>query len=420
MSYVLRPEFVGEWRYVVEPSLFYNIRLGGALLDEKAFNRLVRPFSDTDNTAGLLLKYAEAQVHGVTYDPSRPHGVINRNGQSYINVFRPSRLRPMEGDVAPFMEFMEGLVPAESDRENLLKWFATLIARPDIRMIYGVLMISEAQGVGKSTLMEKIIAPLVGEHNVSVPSALQVVTGAFNSWLVRKRLVCVHEIYAEENAKAYNSLKTAITEKVITINEKYVKEYEIENWAHFICSSNSPRALPIKGEEDRRWFVPGIGENVRDMAFWTTFNNWLTRRGGLEAIAYWTREYVEKHGAVGPGDRAPESEAKKQLILNNLSPGRMLIRKWGEHLRALDEDFVIPIADIAEALAGLHKPEHHTTVGRELRAMGLEARALGHAKLTYVVHIDRERAKQEGTRLADLKEAGNKILDALINGETRF
>ena len=38
-------------------------------------------------------------------------------------------------------------------------------------MLYGLLLVSETQGVGKTTLGERILAPLVGWHNVSVPDA---------------------------------------------------------------------------------------------------------------------------------------------------------------------------------------------------------------------------------------------------------
>jgi len=55
------------------------------------------------------------------------------------------------------------------DRIELMRWCATLIARPDIKMNYGVLLISETQGVGKSTLGEKILAPLIGKLNASFP-----------------------------------------------------------------------------------------------------------------------------------------------------------------------------------------------------------------------------------------------------------
>ena len=85
-----------------------------------------------------------------------------------------------------------------------MRWCATLVARPDIRMEYGVLLISEMQGVGKGTLGERILAPLVGPWNCSFPTEQSIVDSSFNSWIAHKRLAVVHEIYAGHNIKAYN------------------------------------------------------------------------------------------------------------------------------------------------------------------------------------------------------------------------
>ena len=101
-----------------------------------------------------------------------------------------------------------------------MRWCATLIARPDIRMQYGVLLISETQGVGKGTLGEKILLPLVGKHNVVVPSE-KVVTGKFTGWVAHKRLAVVHEIYAGYSSKAYDELKSIITDQYIEVEMKF-------------------------------------------------------------------------------------------------------------------------------------------------------------------------------------------------------
>jgi hypothetical protein len=62
-------------------------------------------------------------------------------------------------------------------------------------MKYGVLLISEQQSVGKSTLSEKILRPLVGEHYVSIVSESEIVDSNFNGWAAHKRLPITHEIY---------------------------------------------------------------------------------------------------------------------------------------------------------------------------------------------------------------------------------
>ena len=62
------------------------------------------------------------------------------------------------------------------------RWIATLVARPDIKMRYGVLLISEAQGVGKDTLISGVIAPLLGGI-ASTPSEEELIESAHNGWV---------------------------------------------------------------------------------------------------------------------------------------------------------------------------------------------------------------------------------------------
>lgn len=223
---------------------------------------------------------------------------------------------------------MTHLFPIEADREVVLKWCATLIACPATRMKYGLLLISETQGVGKGTLMEKVLAPLVGWQNVSVPSEKQLIESSFNSWIARRRLVIVHEIYAGHSKKAYDSLKSHVTDGMITINEKNTQEYEISNWAHFILSSNSPLALRlIKG--DRRWFVPKVTQEKQSPDYWVKFNEWLIS-GGLEIIHDWAYRCVAKNGSVSPAAEAPVSAAKDELVKTSLSEGMQMVLDLGE------------------------------------------------------------------------------------------
>jgi hypothetical protein len=114
---------------------------------------------------------------------------------------------------------MEYLFINESERHEALRWCATLIARPDIRMHYGMLLISERQGVGKTTLGAGILAPLVGIQNVGFPGENDI-TAAFNEWVAHKRLAIVSEIYSGSSWKAYHALKAVITDKDITVNQK--------------------------------------------------------------------------------------------------------------------------------------------------------------------------------------------------------
>ncbi len=288
-AHVLREAFMNQWVNVILPQVFVNRRNPGRLLREEEFNNVVRPFSDVKDTADILKKEFVTQVDGIAYEPGLNQGVVTVEGHRCINTWTPTRVtRHKGGDVTPWLEFMEHLFPVEADRLHMLRWCATLIACVAVKMKYGILLISEEQGVGKGTLMEKILAPLVGWHNVSVPSEKTIVDSDYNSWIVRKRLVIVHEIYMGHSKKAYDSIKSKVSEDKIDAHEKYLKEYTINIKVHFVLSSNSMLALRLV-KNDRRWAIPEVTERKKPKEYWDTLNAWLVS-GGLEAIHDWAYE----------------------------------------------------------------------------------------------------------------------------------
>jgi len=322
---IIRSDFSCEWNHCVTPEVFIHKDWPNQVLGLAEFNNRVAPFSHVDDTGRLLKKEFASKGLIMKYIPGEEPGIHGGTEASgpYVNTFWPSSIKPEAGDAGPWIDFLEGLVTDEKDRHELMRWCATLIARPDIKMLYGVLLISEMQGVGKGTLGEKILAPLVGEANVSTPSEQEIVESNYNYWLAHKRLSVVHEIYAGNSSKAYNKLKSCITDKNITVQKKYQANYDIESWIHIFACSNSMRALKL-AYDDRRWFVPKISENKRPSSYWEALNSWLTYDGGLNIIKQWAIDFCEKHGAVQKGSSAPWSALKQTIVEEGYSPGQLI------------------------------------------------------------------------------------------------
>jgi hypothetical protein len=312
--------FRTDWMCVTKPAVFVNKRHVEKIYSDLQFNRRVRPFSDVDDTARLFLKIESAKCDCLIYDPSKLSGVANENGIKKFNVFRPSLIKPKASDPKPFLDYMEHLIPDAGDRHELLRWVATLIARPDIKMMYGVLLISEEQGVGKSTLGEKVCAPIIGEHNCSFPEEKDIVDSNYTYWKANKRLAVCHEIYQGHSWKAYNTLKSTITDKYIPVRIKYQDEYDIDNWMHILACSNS--LVPMKVSlDDRRWFVPMVTEEKQPLTYWIALNQWL-KNGGHEIIAAWATEFLQENEPVLCGANAPMTSRKEALARDAFTPGQ--------------------------------------------------------------------------------------------------
>jgi hypothetical protein len=319
-GYRLKTHFIEEWMSVEEPESFINVRYQPDVPRNKdRFNRYIRPFSDVDNTARLIEKRSGRKVFSLAYRPflpgdEAPKRIIMINGKRTFNTFVPPMIEAAnDGNAGPWLEYMEHLIPNERDRREVLRWVATLIAMPERRILYGLLLVSWMHGVGKSTLAEDILMPLLGSWNVAVRESHDVIDSAFNDWLAEKRLVVVHEIFGGKSADAYEKLKSAITQKSVDVNRKFTQPYRVENWAHMFASSNSEEALQFE-DNDRRWLMPEVTNKKQPLAFWQKLHHWLKEEDGLAIIAKWAHEFVKKKGnAIPEGQEAPMTDTKKRV-----------------------------------------------------------------------------------------------------------
>ena len=317
-SFILRDQFAEEVACTVDGPKFMFRDKPSDLLSEAEFNAMVAPFSHVQNTAAKVLQRSECQHRQSAYHPGHPPGTMLLDGKLCWNCYQPPNIKPLDGCSKPWTEFLVHLFPEPNDRAHVERWLATLIAKPDVRIRYGLLLISQTQGVGKNTLAN-VLKKLLGSQNVSFPAEKSVTESQFNGWLARKRLVFVAEIYSGASRAAYDKIKSAITDDYIEVNEKHEKARMMENWAAFILASNSPAALYLDSE-DRRTLVPTVTEKTKPVEWWVAFYQWL-EGDGAGIILKWAQDYVAETGFVRTGDRAPMSTAKQAIIEGSRSEG---------------------------------------------------------------------------------------------------
>jgi hypothetical protein len=338
---VLRKNFKDMWSYVEEADLFVCIEMPEIIRSEQIMNKMLAAFSHTNQTSQLIVKAYTGRSTKLCYRPDIKGKIVTDNTTSAINLHTPSHIKSVPGNPEPFLNFIDYMFPNPEEREEVLRWVATIIARPEIRMEYGLLLVSERQGVGKTTIGSSILSPLVGSQNVGYPTETQIVQSEFNGWLANKRLCVVNEIYSGNSWKAYNKLKSAITDREIEVNEKYQRPYTIENWCHMFACSNSMRALRIE-EDDRRWFYPEVTEDKWPRDKFEHFHNWL-KSGGLSIIRFWAENF---NGYVQKGQAAPMTERKKELIVASRTEGQQEVAELSEAINRRNEPLVITMKDI--------------------------------------------------------------------------
>lgn len=282
------------------------------------------PYSDWpgEPTVELIDKARTIALAGICYEPAaRFRAIIQKEDGQRINVCKPTPLVPLAGDVTPFLDFMNHLVPITDEREWELRWIATVAGKPKIWVQVGLLHISERQGSGKSTLMN-IIAKLVGERNTSWPNETSIMS-SFNGWAAEKRLVVIQEIYAAGNWSVYNKLKTYITDPRISSNQKYKAEITVNNRGNVIANSNHADAMAMD-TGDRRWFVPTVSEELwgdsetEDKKKFCEFYRWLNEDDGYGKVLNWA--LTQKAGYyLFEAAHPPMTYRKRRLIEDHMS-----------------------------------------------------------------------------------------------------
>lgn len=338
---VLRDEFKQMWAYVEDIDMFICTEMPEILRSQEILNKMLASFSHVANTAGLINKAYRGRTTRICYRPDEKGLMVTFRGSSAINLHTPTMIRPKQGDAKPWMDFLEYLFINKTEKHEAMRWLATLIAKPELRMGYGMLLISEKQGIGKTTLGSAVLAPLVGEQNVGYPSETDISQSQFNEWVANKRLVVVNEIYTGHSWKAYHALKSVITDKDVTVNQKYMRPYVIENWCHVLASSNSMRALKMEND-DRRWFYPELTEVPLSGAKFTEFRRWLDQ-GGLQIIADWAQGFGDY---VGPSDRAPMTRRKRDMIDGSRSEAQTEAFALASSLKDRDEPACLLMKDV--------------------------------------------------------------------------
>ena len=389
----LRKHISKLWSYVESTEQIVCLHMPDILMRESVANKHFLPYSDSSNTARLIQKNRMGRSVDLAYRPDIDGIRVGSKEKTSINVYTQPRVASLRGSPTMFLDFLQFLIKDPVECHEILKWCATMIARPEVRMGYGLLLFSRKHGVGKTTLAECILAPLVGWDNVSFPSEMTF-QSSFNEWAVHKRLVVVNEIYQGKSWKIYNMLKSVMTDRSIQVNIKHIPGYTIDNWCHVFACSNSSHALKIDNE-DRRWFIPEVTEQLWERQKYRQLREWLNS-GGLNIIKHWAENFGDY---VKPSEHAPMTNSKQEMIEDSQTP--FTIAAENAILQCREDNKVIPATDLYEYLC------------REVRKKGMDnwetigalkflLRSLGWIKITPSDNLGLKRRERFNNRLQQL------------------
>lgn len=253
---------------------FYNVSHKGELLKQQAYNAYYESILFYWELAGKTKKrviwtpngfefFDKAKIAGEisdgTHNPlfyrdyTRPTGYFNK-AKSCFNIAKPFPCfaRETGRDTSHIYTLIEHI--AGECSMHLLAWLRTKMINPCSKTQVIPIIVSRAQGSGKSSFAEVICKGLFGKDNVIVSDQYDS-SARFNSDYADALIVCQEEKELEDKRNPASALKSRATATTIRKELKGVDPIYQESYTDFVMTTNKDVPIKFDGREDQRRFM---------------------------------------------------------------------------------------------------------------------------------------------------------------------
>jgi len=136
----------------------------------------------------------------------------------------------------------------------LLAWLRAKMLYPNVKTQVVPIIVSRAQGSGKTTFAEVICKGLFGKDNVLVSDQYDS-SARFNADYADALIVCLEEKEEIDKRNSAGSLKSRATATTIRKEQKGVDPIYQESYTDFIMTTNKDVPIKFDGREDQRRFM---------------------------------------------------------------------------------------------------------------------------------------------------------------------
>jgi hypothetical protein len=148
----------------------------------------------------------------------------------------------------------------------LMKWLAWAVQNPHRHAEVIVVLMSNTEGSGKTTLGQVMLKVFGGRHGLLVDDKQQLL-GNFNSHLETTCFVLGEEVFWAGDPRTTDALKSRITASTIPIDEKYRHRRQVPNRLHVMITTNHTWAISA-GVQARRFFVVEVSDEKAQDSSW--------------------------------------------------------------------------------------------------------------------------------------------------------
>jgi len=189
------------------------------------------------------------------------------------NLFRGFAITPRKGyqKQRRLLRHIRNIISKRSKIKfkYIIRWLAWSVQNPDRHAEVVVVLMSETEGCGKSTVgqvMLDIFGQGKGRHGLLVDHKDQLL-GKFNGHLETTCFALGEEVLWAGDHGTADALKSRITASTIPIEEKYRHRREVPNHLHVMLTTNHTWAVSA-GVQARRYFVAEVSDEVAQNKSW--------------------------------------------------------------------------------------------------------------------------------------------------------
>jgi len=279
----------------------------------------------------------------------------------YLNSYKPPKIKPIkpetEGDIKPWKELLEHVVPIKEEREFFLDWLAHIVQNPWVKNRVIILIYTLLERMGKGSIFDTM-TDILGETNAEPTDVKGVLDKAVGC--AEKQLVLVDECkstgeYAEKrNLK--NDLKKMASETRIQQRKLYVDYKIIKTQTCYLVFTNEPDALQMD-KQDQRFMVIKNENNRLDKKWYKAYHKWREDKGSSYVYYLLKNRDISK---FDPNALAPMTEAKKEMQDETGHPLTLKLKEMldeGRYPLTLDTKVISPF-ELSEYIAKYHKGKH--------------------------------------------------------------
>jgi hypothetical protein len=241
-------------------------------------------------------------------------GWIERKGVSCFNLYRPPTIRLGDASKAGlWVRLVHKVFPKDAD--HIIKWFASRVQHPEIKINHALVLGSHDQGIGKDTIIEGV-KRAVGAWNFKEVEPKNMF-GEFNPW---RRAVILRVSEAKDMGdvsrfELYDGTKTLLVTPpdVLECNEKNIKQHYILNVVGVIITTNYLTNGIYLPAEDRRHFVAWSECRPIDFgltlalqqAFWNGMWKWYNEGGDRHVATFLAEVDLSDFDPKAPPPKTP-------------------------------------------------------------------------------------------------------------------